>query len=403
MTASLVRIPRLLTALCVLASSALPVPGGASEDTGRLRIELAFPGDDVPVGAEGPWGFFSGQVLAYQGELEKIDLILLLDVSGSTNDSSGIDVDGDGKVRGKGFGRLFGSSRGDSILSAEVAAARVLLGQLDSRTTRVGVVVFSGVERGVTDALTEVPLTTDYRRVERGLEELSLVPPAGGTNLYAGLRRAAQELLGRGGDSQRRKGAQRYIVLLTDGKPTLPGDPNSREPTDRAIGIARLLRKQRIRVESFALGPDAVAESEAAREAARITGGRYTAVGDLADLEDRITQVRFLDVESLELTNRTTDARAECQVLTPEGRFFALVPVRAGDNELTLRATSQGGAVSLLERRVRFDPGAPLEARLDADQRRQLIRLRELCRRPDTPAGEPKRRRLEIETKEDAP
>ena len=77
------------------------------------------------------------------------DVMLVLDVSGSTAYPSGADVDGDGEVGAQAFAPLGATDHrntdpGDSILAAEVQASRALVDNLDPERVRVGVVSFSG-------------------------------------------------------------------------------------------------------------------------------------------------------------------------------------------------------------------------------------------------------------------
>jgi len=400
---------RILGACALLLLAGSPRAGlTQSEGNPPLRIRIDFPAEDQPLGAASRGlGFVSGRVASAE-KIPRIDLVFLLDVSGSTASSSGVDVDGDGKVSGQGFiGRLFGGGGGpnpDSILAAEIAAVRELLGRLDPRSTRTSVVIFSGnPQRNARDALVEVPLTANYRDIERGLEEISLVPPQGGTNIYEGLRVAARELSR--SVKARREGVQRYIVLLTDGEPTLPEG----EPVASVLRVSRALAKRDIRVLSFAIGPDAVNRPEAPREAALLTDGEYVAVSDIGQLADRLGQIRISEVASFELRNQTNDAAPACMVAAPDGRFFALVPMVDGANRLSLRARSKAGETTETERTLQFTADAPFEPELDTTQRVELGRLRVLCSQNDRRRLEleaqgrdtEKRRRLEIETDEE--
>ena len=63
----------------------------------------------------------------------------------------------------------------NSILAAEVGAARRLLVQLNSQTTRVGVLTFSEGARLVQ------PLTADFDQVRRVLDSILMAGPYGGT------------------------------------------------------------------------------------------------------------------------------------------------------------------------------------------------------------------------------
>ena len=255
----------------VAASAALADPGRLT-----LRIDAPAPGR-VSVDRAG-MVFVSGIAFAHSGELPKVDVVFVLDVSGSTADASGADVNGDGKVTRGGRGRLLGLGRSqnpDSILAAEIAAVRTLLDQLDTRTTRVGVVIFSGDDNPRSpDAFVEVELTRDYRRVNEALDGLLIDGPNGGTNMHAGILRGTVELLGsKSAVSRRRPGAQRIMMFLTDGIPTLPYQLSSRESAVRAIEVARMAAKHDVRIYTYAIGRQATRQPLVPLEAARVTGG----------------------------------------------------------------------------------------------------------------------------------
>jgi hypothetical protein len=103
----------------------------------------------------------------------------------------------------------------NSVLAAEVAAARRLLLQLSSQTTRVGVLTFSE------GAKLMQPLTHDFDQVRRVLDDIYRAGPFGGTNMVEGIRTGITELMGLG-RSERRTDAVKVQFLLTDGFPSLP-------------------------------------------------------------------------------------------------------------------------------------------------------------------------------------
>ncbi len=399
------RRPRALTGLvaCMLGLGAGAAsltsegaPAGAPS-ADHLQISIEYPGAGQRVGDVDGLVLLTGRVLAYQGRLDLYEMIFAIDVSGSTAEPSGIDVDGDGKARGTAgtMRRLFGSKNSaaaDNILSAELAAVRALLDKLDARTTRVGIVVFSGdAQQGTPDALVEVPLTSDYARVRKGLEEIALVPPEGATNMGAGLRTSLAQLRGKPAEGQSEP--QRFIVFLTDGAPMLPYMSTAQAGND-ALEVARQAAKRDVRILSFAVGRDAADSSRFVSEMARITRGRYVAVRDLKTLSTDVASVTFTDLALLALRNRTLDAGPSCQIVTPEGRFAALLPMQAGKNSLEVRARSTTQTEEVAEVSVELAPGTSLEATLDDAQRKELLRLRTICERPAT------QRSIEIKTDE---
>jgi len=344
-------------------------------------VSLATPGRKVE-----RLGFVSGRALAHSGSMKLFDVMFLIDVSGSTADSSGVDIDGDGRVSGGGglklgpirLGGSSGKGGGDSVLAAEVAAVGSLLDSFDPRTTRVGIVTFSGSQNASSDhAWVEVPLTPEYRRVRSGLEQVLLAGAEGGTNMYAGLRLAGIELGGgRSAESTRRAGSQRHIVLLTDGFPTLPGRPTrggerSPESEDRAIAIAQRLGKKGVRVHTFAIGKEAAERPRAAVEVAEASGGGFTAVRDPGDLGKLLGEVKFASIEELRIRNRTSGLEAVDQLHNADGTYAALVPVQEGLNTIEVMAQSTDGSIERVEITTRVGT-EPLTDRQGADRARLL-------------------------------
>ena len=127
-----------------------------------------------------------------------VDIMLVIDISGSTIQYAGVDLGDAGQLPdgagSSGFPRpqisIGGLSLGqaplrnlrNSILAAEVAAARRLLLQLNAQTTRVGVLTFSE------GAKLLQPLTQDFDQVRRVLDDILRAGPYGGTNMADGVR-----------------------------------------------------------------------------------------------------------------------------------------------------------------------------------------------------------------------
>ena len=173
----------------------------------------------------------SGKVSTQEARATNVDIVFVLDISGSTAQYAGagfgdsnppaLDPSGSGSpqtgIFGGGFGIIGPPVRNlrNSILAAEVAATRRLISQLDPNSTRVGLISFSE------DAKLLHPLTQDFDRVKSVLDEVLRRGPYGGTHMAAGIRLAISELMGLG-QSQRRGDAVKTQFLLTDGFPTLP-------------------------------------------------------------------------------------------------------------------------------------------------------------------------------------
>jgi hypothetical protein len=288
------------------------------------------------------------------------------------------------------------TDRDDTVLAAEIAAAESLLVQLDPRTTRVGVVVFSGDSDPMTpDAYTEVELTTNYDKVRRGLARVGDRGPEGMTNMVSGVNTAIIELLGtQSAYSERREGARRIILFLTDGYPTLPYEHSRRLNARAAIERAKRAKRAKIRIDTFAIGEEALDEPISAVEMARVTGGIFTPVRHPRDLRAVFEEVTFAEIERLEVKNRTTGKPASYLIQNADGSFSALVPMREGSNTVEVFARATDGSEARKRIKLRFLADGsiqPLTPRL-VGQRNRLLENRLL---------DLQRRRLEIEEARD--
>ena len=343
----------------------------------KTEIELAidYPEDqavfDSPAGA-----FLAGTALAARGDRPRFDVVLVLDTSLSTMASSNVDVNGNGVVGSDGLRGLFGmgSDPGDSILAAEVAAARRLLARFDPRNVRVAVVTFSGHSvdtggamivipiggSGPPSALTESALTHDFNTVDSALVRVQQRGPDGDTHMAAGLDQATIELLGlRGALSEPDPKSQKLVIFLTDGIPTLPTGsiPYNIRACLRAADRAR---RKGIKVHTFALGPEALAGPIAVVDMARHTGGTFTPVVNPGDVVSMIEDVNLIDLEEIRIRNLTMGKDAGEVETRVDGGFGALVELAPGKNRIEVVARATDGTESRQEITVHYAPGAPL-------------------------------------------
>ena len=156
------------------------------------------------------------------------------------------------------------------------------------RSDRIGVVAFSG------EALTQVPLTTDYPVVTQAINALQPGQLEDGTAIGTAIATAANRL-------KDAPGASRVMVLLTDGVNNRGSiDPRTAARAAAALGI---------RIYTIGVGTEGMAPVPVGRglfglryemrpveiddrlltEVARVTGGRYFRARDAAAL-DRITR-----------------------------------------------------------------------------------------------------------------
>jgi len=279
---------------------------------------------------------------------------------------------------------------------------------------RVGIVTYSGDEqlrlhggdreRPLTrqeilrlarrDARVSEPLTSDYRRLRRTLDRLARLDPVGMTDAAAGIGRAVIELLGdEGAESGSRPHAQRVVLFLTDGQPSLPYD---RQRAEKAAAYAgRLAEENGIRVNVFALGRNAVTGSsnDAVKRMVRRTGGSYVALENPAEIVTALEQTPLSIVEGVTIVNRTTGRSTRRIAAGIDGSFYGEIPLREGSNQIEVVARLDDGRepsrvfaidytrglpdreLSAQLRRIQLENEALIE-RIKADMAREIVAAR---------------------------
>jgi von Willebrand factor type A domain len=192
------------------------------------------------------------------------------------------------------------------IFAAEIIASRRLLSQLDSKTTRIGVITFSD------GALVRQSLTHDFEQVGKVLDEVYRSGSHGGTNMVEGIRVGIKELL-RLGKSEMQTDAIKTQFLLTDRLPSLPvGEGKRSTPQDMnlAINAARISGQAGIKVHVFTLGKEVVDYPYAATGIARESAGTYVPLLRPADLLAAMESISAVDVQFVQIVNQTTGQKA---------------------------------------------------------------------------------------------
>jgi len=339
----------------------------------------------------------AGIASAAGADAQGYDVMIVLDVSESTRSASGADVDEDGALGedphlglfapGEYPDDVYSTDPEDTVLHAEVRAAETLLDGLDARRVRVGLLTFSGTVDPATgrqksadqrDATLEVPLTHDYAQLRVALRRVLAKGPNGATNFAAGLRLATQELAGLSGAvSSPRPDARRVTLFLTDGVPSFPaGLATESDPGDleAAVAAARVAQSAGIRINTYAVGPDALAKPKAATEVARVTLGTYTPVVEPGAIAAALQATSFANVEDVGIVNLTTQESAPAVRLNPDGSFQAFVPVREGRNRVLVNALASDGSEANLE--IEFD--FRVAEKKGLEKQSELARLRKL-------------------------
>ncbi len=356
--------------------------GGADART-PVEIEIETPGPGARVESKMHMAEVRGRAVAGGDGPRGFDVMLVIDVSRSTEIASGADVDGDGEV-GEG---MRSTDPEDTILHAEARAALSLLEGLDPAHVRVGLITFSGAadpENGLRtapesqDATLRVPLTEDYSQLRRGLDAMLARGPHGATNFAAGIRLATRELAGMGtARSRPRPGFRKVILFLTDGVPSFPaGRADVSDPGDleAAVRAAQVAQAAGIRINSFALGTNALTRPKGATEIARVTLGTFTPVVEPGSIVAALQSVSFANVEDVGVVNVSTREQAPDVRLNPDGSFLAFVPVRVGRNRVIVSALASDGTETTRE--LVFD--FALKEADDLEKRRELERLRRM-------------------------
>ena len=332
--------------LLVVLLASLGASGGA------VRIRVEEPAPHSLVTAPESVVTVRGFARSAPGEAAPLDLVLVLDVSRSTRLASGSDVDGDGHV-GEQRGRIGSTDPDDTVLQAEVAAARALLASWPAareRGARLGLVTFSGESDSRTgfrldpkqaDAWLRAPVSEDIGRLDAALDRILEEGPHGATNFEAGIRLATAALEEAAAAPGSQPGPQRALLFLTDGLPSFPiGRADVADPGDaeRARSAARKAAAAGIGIHVFALGPDALAEPDAAVDLARLTGGSFTALPEPARIVEVLGELSFQGSTGVRVTNLETGAPALVLQVAPDGGFEARVPVVEGANRIRVQA-----------------------------------------------------------------
>jgi Mg-chelatase subunit ChlD len=329
------------------------VAGFSNIGMAEPKVQILSPKDGSRITQDQKSIFVSGKVARDAGRSANVDIFLVVDISGSTAMYAGADLgDADQPPDSSGFGMpqisIGGMSLGrpplrnprNSILAAEIAAARRLLLQLNRDTTRVGVLTFSE------GAKLMQPLTHDFEQVRRVLANILRAGPYGGTNMVEGIRMGISELIGLG-SSEKRPDAIKVEFLLTDGFPSLPigeGKRATPEDTNLAINAARLAGKAGIKVHVFALGEEALSYPRAAVGIARESGGAYTPVMRPADVLAVLENISVVGVDYVQIVNQTIGQKATQLRLAADGFFSSAVPVAEGRNQIDVLARASDGS-----------------------------------------------------------
>ncbi len=376
--------------LLLLAALSFVAPAAASD----VRVVVESPAPGVKVENHFHQARVTGNAAATGDDPQYFEVMLVIDTSHSTATASGLDVDGDGIVGvnpknellppGAYDENVLSTDPGDTILNAQVHAARALVQALDPTRVRIGIVTFAGdvdprtalrMRVDQEDAQLAVPLTANFDLVNKGLGAILARGARGATNYSAGIRLSVRELAGLSNAvSQPRTEVQarRVILFLSDGSPTLPvGKGNVIDSGDEeaAVRAAALAHQAGISINTYALGPQALRYPKVMTEMSRLTVGTYTPVQRPGEIITLLQGITFANVEDVVLTNLTTGDFSTDVRLSPDGGFTGFVPVAVGTNRLRVSALATDGTRGSREFDIVFEriatPGRGNMAELD--------------------------------------
>lgn len=341
------------------------------------------------------------------------EIVLVLDRSDSALQPCGVDLDGDGPggttrpellawlaaqsgVRAALVQRLRESDFEDSILAAELEAARALLERLDPRVFRTGLVVFSDRARLV------APVGSPPAALRAALEEVSrsFFEDLRGTHFAAAVEKAHRALVPAPPPPPRPvkkrfwqraepppapapaplPDRERSILFLSDGAPTLPVHGN--RAAEHALAAVRAAAADGVRLYAFALGPETEQALPVYRKMASLGGGRFERIERPGDAPARLRRVDLADLEELRIENVRTGEAARSQRTFPDGSFDAFVSLAPGENRLRFSARASDGTSQRVERSVVLDAtragGGNEDARALLEELRRRTREMEL-------------------------
>jgi hypothetical protein len=283
-------------------------------------------------------------------------------------------------------------------------------------------------------AITLEPLTDDYTRVERALDSIAARDPAGATHMAAGVDQATVELMGlRGALSQNNPHSEKIVLFFTDGQPTLPYGPGFESDNVRAVlRAANRAQRAKIRINSFAIGPDALEGPVATVEMAARTDGFFTPVRHPGDLVDAVEEVSFANLEAVTLDSLTTGKPAEHFRMTADGSWAGFMRMEPGENKMKVQARASDGTeaaetISVIMAKEAPDPPVPSQlvvarnrlletclrslkqVRVSVEQqraeqiRKELLVEIERERNEARKRADEQRKRLELEVEEEEP
>ena len=374
-----------MRATLLLSLLSVPISAGAE----AVWAELDSPHQGQVV--REPVGLVEVRGWAGTGQRGSHDVVIVLDRTASTFEPAGVDVDGDGTIGRRVLIGNVGGHRGlevisdpdDTIASAQLVAARRLIERLDPKTTRMGLVTFARTEKVL------ARIGTPMDQLLAALDGLSTRPVPGGTYFYGAIIAAIkvfEQAAPTNGEFRHRS-----IIFLSDGLPNRPAPRAAAEKA--AVRASQHAANARIRIYSFALGPEVASHPDVFLRMAKVNGGELLIVENPGGIMDFVPHMSLTALEGISIDNLSSSRSARAVRLFPDGTFDGYVPLIPGENLLRVTVRGEAGGTRTIDRRVHFEK-TPSNTR--EGQQRLAELLKELqIRTLETQLAEEARRKRE--------
>jgi len=343
----------LLAAGCATVPPAPPPPS----DAPWLALELP-----ERIHSSIPLVEFRGRVAVR--ELSAADVVLVIDLTNTTLEASGVDADGDGIVgatrpwaemnsrsdtRWKRPARSWTSDFDDAIVSVELSAAKLLTSALAERNCRVGIVTFTGRAKVVT------PIGPPDQALEK-LENLRVPVDRTGTQPKLAFLKAAH--LFDDAPPLRVATLRRAMIFLSDGAKTNFKQQTTLREAEREA--ARLADRE-IAVHALGFGSEEAEDPEIMGRIAAFGRGLYLHVDRPADALALVAPE--LEIAELPVSNRARpDAAVRALRHFGDGSFDGFVELRPGANRIEIEVVLADGRRASTTRTVSYEPSQDTEA-----------------------------------------
>jgi len=222
-------------------------------------------------------------------QVAPIDVAIAIDVSASTAAPSGFDVNANGQPGEQPRNKIFptASDPGDSILAAQVAAARHLVAHYAGGNSRFSLIAYSGrnphdPSRRASDSFVESQLSTDPLALDAALDRVQAHGSRGAKLFSAGMTAAIETLTAAAPANSRKVvlfiSESAYPIVLSSKDDPQRADPRMQTAAQSAIDA-------KIVFHTFGVGEAAsTQEPHTLSWIAGATGGKYHPVADARQL-----------------------------------------------------------------------------------------------------------------------